>query len=163
MKNEIGVETTNTLSVRRRRFAEEYCFDFNGQAAAIRAGYAPKWADRYASNLLKDERITAYIDDLTRSKEAKKIVATPEYIVQKVVDGINEAETKGNLNAYFRGLELLMRHKGMFVDKQEISGPNGGPIENVQVQQDAQNFTNLLKQLAERADKQEPEIKRAKQ
>jgi hypothetical protein len=42
----------------------------------------------------------------------------------------------------------------MFIDRTELTGKDGGPLEMRQkVEEDAQTFTNLLKQLQERADK----------
>lgn len=143
-----------SLNPRQKRFAEEYVIDFKGMEAAIRAGYAPKWADCATSNLLRHEGIAAYIDSLTRSAEAKKVVATPEYIEQRILSIINDEIAKHG--DQLRGLELLARIKGMFIDKQEIMGKDGGPIQTVKIEQDAQNFTNLLKQLADRANKSEP-------
>lgn len=143
------------LSVRQRRFCEEYVLDFNGAAAAIRAGYASTWADRHASNILKSPAIAYYVDSLTRSKEAKIVSVNPDYVIQRVMEIIGKEGAKDGDK--LRGLELLARHLGMFVDRTEISGPDGGAIETRQVEQEAQNFTNLLKQLADRAKKVEPD------
>ncbi len=142
------------LTVRQRRFCEEYVIDYDGTAASIRAGYSPKWADRQAHLLLKHEGIATYIDHLTRSKEAKIVSVNPDYVIQKVLTGIDKAENNNNLTAFFRGLELLARHLGMLTDKTEITGKDGGAIQTQVIQQEAENFTNLLKQLALRAEKE---------
>lgn len=147
------------LTTRQRRFCEEYSLDFDGKAATIRAGYAPKWADRQAHLLLKLPGVAFYIDDLTRSKEAKIVSVNPEYVIQRVLDIIGKDGARDGDK--LRGLELLARHLGMFIDKTEITGKDGGPLETRQVEQDAQNFTNLLKTLADRADKKEPQTKKA--
>jgi phage terminase small subunit len=142
------------LSVRQRRFCEEYIIDFEGKAAAIRAGYAPKWADRQAHELLNLPGVAYYVDSLTRSKENKIVSVNPDYVIQRVMDIIGKDGAKDGDK--LRGLELLARHLGMFVDRTEISGPDGGAIETRHVEEQAQNFTNLLRQLADRAKKEEP-------
>lgn len=141
----------NTLTVRQRRFAEEYVIDFNGQAAAIRAGYTTKHPEKIATALLRHEGVAYLIDSFTRSKEAKIVSVDPDYIIQQVVAIISGPDAK---NAdRLRGLELLARHLGMFIDRTELTGKDGGPLEYRQkVEEDAQTFTNLLKQLQERAD-----------
>lgn len=137
------------LSVRMRRFAEEYIIDFNGAAAAVRAGYAVPYADRQAHTLLKHEGVSAYIDHLTRSKENKIVSVNPDYVIGRVMEIIGKDNAKDGDR--LRGLELLARHLGMFVDKTEISGPGGGPIETQKIEEEAQSFTNLLKTLRDRA------------
>lgn len=142
------------LTVRMRRFAEEYVIDFDGKAAAIRAGYATKWADRQAHLLLRHEGVAAYIDSLSRTKENKIVSVDPDYVIQRVLEIIGKDGAKDSDR--LRGLELLARHLGMFVDRTELTGKDGGPLETRVVEQEAQNFTNLLKQLADRASKTEP-------
>lgn len=127
------------LSVRQRRFAEEYVIDFNATAAYLRAGYKSKYPDKQAHLLTKHPGIRAYIDMLTRSKEAKIVSVDPDYIVAKIVSVINKDGTKDA--DVLRGLDMLARHKGMYVDRQEISGPDGGAIE---LQQKAQEEANAL-------------------
>lgn len=142
----------DTLTTRQRRFVEEYCIDFNGQAAAIRAGYSTKHPDKQATALLKNEGIAFLIDSNTRSNTAKIIAVDPDYIIQQVLLITSAPEAKHSDR--LRGLELLARHLGMFVDRTELTGKDGGPLELRQkAEEDAQNFTNLLKQLQDRADK----------
>lgn len=50
------------MTSKMKRFVQEYCVDFNGAAAARRAGYAEKWADRQAHQLLEDSRVSAAIE-----------------------------------------------------------------------------------------------------
>lgn len=149
----------DTLTVRQRRFVEEYVLDFNGTAAAIRAGYSTKHPDKQATAILKNEGIAFLIDCKTRSIASKIVSVDPDYIIQQVVQIISGPEAK---NAdRLRGLELLARHLGMFIDRTELTGKDGGPLEMRQkIEEDAQTFTNLLKQLQERADKAKSDSKR---
>jgi hypothetical protein len=141
------------LTVRQKRFAEEYVYDFNGTAAAIRAGYSPHRADQQAYVLLHHKGVSYYIDHLSKKKETNITVIDENYIVQRIVKTIDKAEDIVNLTAVLRGLELLARHKGMLTDKQEITGKDGGAIEIQEINKEASAFTELLKTLADRAEK----------
>jgi phage terminase small subunit len=144
------------LTVRQKRFCEEYSIDFDGKAAAIRAGYASKWADRQAYILLKHRGVARYIDHLTQSREAKIVSVNPDYVIQQVTAIIGKPGAKDSDR--LRGLELLARHLGMFIDRQELTGKNGGPLEIEQkAKEDAQSFTHLLRQLRDRAEKDKKE------
>jgi phage terminase small subunit len=58
-----GAET-KPVADRRRRFAEEYCVDFNATQAAIRAGYSAHTARAQGSRLLTRVDIQARIEAL---------------------------------------------------------------------------------------------------
>lgn len=142
----------SALSVRQRRFAEEYCVDFNGSAAVIRAGYSPKYSDRQASTLRKHKGVARYIDHLTQSKEAKIVSISPDYVIQRIVEVMDrEGVRDGDI---LRGAELLARHLGMLRDKTELSGPNGGPIEteNRRIEEEAESMKRQLDALRRRSD-----------
>lgn len=135
------------LTVRQRRFAEEFVLDYNGTAAAIRAGYATEWADRQAHLLNKHEGVKAYIDHLTRSKESQIMSIDPDYVIKKVVDIVTKEDSKDGDK--LRGLELLARHLGMFIDRTEITGKDGGAIavEQQRLEEEVTGFTNALKRM----------------
>lgn len=138
------------LSPRQRAFAHEYIVDFNATAAAVRAGYAIANAAQQAHLLMKNKGVARYIDDLSQSKEAKIITVSPEYVIQKVTEIVTKENAKDGDK--LRGLELLARHLGMFVDRTEISGPDGGAIEleNRKVKEEAESFTSLIKAIGDR-------------
>lgn len=138
------------LTVRQRRFAQEYILDFNGAAATIRAGYSPKWADRQAHILLAHEGVARYIDHLAQEAAGSIVSVDRDYVVQRVVGIVNKDGAKDGDR--LRGLELLARYLGMFIDRTEITGKDGGPIETQKIEEEATAFTNLLKALGERAD-----------
>lgn len=78
---------------------------------------------------------------------------SPDLLVQKTMEIINKEGAKDSDK--LRGVEMLMRHLGMFVDKTEITGKDGGAIEVEQrrIEEEAHNFTVMMKQLRERAKK----------
>lgn len=142
-------EVIDNLTVRQRRFVEEYTIDFNGAAAVSRAGYVSKYPNRMAYQLLKNPAIKAAIDQVTLER-AHESVIKPEYVINKITRTIEKAEEDNNHNAVLRGCELLARHLGMFVERQEISGPNGDPIAVKQVQDAADAFTSAIANLIDR-------------
>lgn len=139
----------------QRRFCDEYTIDRNATAAAIRAGYATKYADRQGHQLLKNRGIAAYIDYLTASKAAKIMSVDPDWVIQGIVALINKEG--GRDGDKLRGYELVAKILGMLKDKTEISGPEGGPIEMQRIEEDAGAFVAALKQLRKRTPTDGPE------
>jgi phage terminase small subunit len=141
------------LSPMQLAFAKEYTVDHNGTAAAMRAGYSIKFADRQAHVLMRHRGVRAMIDHLTLSKEAKLVSISPDYVIQKVTEIVTKADAKDGDK--LRGLELLARHLGMFIERQEITGKDGGPLEieqRKQIEENARDFNTFLKGLSKRAD-----------
>lgn len=145
------------LTPRQRRFAEEYTVDFNGQAAAIRSGYSTNYADRQAFLLLRHKGVAYLIDHLLRSKEAKITAINPDYIIQKITEIISKEGARDSDK--LRGLEMLAKHLGMFIDRTEITGKDGGAIELEQrTKEEAEGFLANLKLLQERSDKKDVKL-----
>lgn len=138
----------DALTVRQKRFAEEYAVDFNKAGACARAGYSKSYADRQGHLLFKHPGIAAYIDHLTRSKESKIIAVDPDYLIGQLTDIISNQSTKNSDK--IRSIELLMKHKGMFIERTEISGPDGEAIEIKKVEDDIADFTTAIRKLAKR-------------
>lgn len=142
-------EVVNNLTTRQRRFVEEYLVDFNGTAAVERAGYNTKYPNRLAYEMLQHPGIKAAIDQVTIER-ASESTLKPEYVINKIQRTIERAETDNNHNAVLRGCELLARSLGMFVERKEISGPNGDAIKYQAVQEAADAFTSAINGLIER-------------
>jgi phage terminase small subunit len=68
---------------RRRRFAEEYCVDFNATQAAIRAGYAPRGAHVTGCRLLTEPKIAETIRKLMEAA-TKRAGITVERTQQEI-------------------------------------------------------------------------------
>lgn len=147
-------EVIDNLTVRQRRFVEEYLVDFDGTAAIGRAGYNTKYPNRLAYEMLQHPGIKAAIDQLTLER-AKESVLKPDYVMNKLKRTIERAEGEGNHTAVLRGCEILARALGMFVERREISGPNGDAIKYQKVQEAADAFTSAIAGLIER-QREEP-------
>jgi phage FluMu protein gp41 len=142
-------ELYNSLTVRQRAFAEEYVVDFNKSAAALRAGYSKSYVDRQGYLLFKHPGIAAYIRHLMSSKEAKITSIDPDYVIARITQIVGKEDAKDSDK--LRGLELLARHLGMFIERQEITGKDGGPIETRETQDAADDLARSIASLAERA------------
>lgn len=57
------------LSLKHKRFCEEFTHDYNGTRAYIRAGYSPKGAGQSSFDLLKNPDIQTYIAEI----ESKRV------------------------------------------------------------------------------------------
>lgn len=140
----------DNLTVKQRRFAEEYLVDFNASAACLRAGYDTKWPNRMGGELMSHPGIRAAIDQITQQRASQSVIK-PEYVTKKIMRTIELAENDGNHAAVLRGCELLARHLGMFIERTEISGPNGDAIKYERVKEAADAFTSAISGLIERA------------
>lgn len=146
-------EVIHNLTERQRRFVEEYIVDYNGAAAVLRAGYTTKHAPRLAHEMLQHPGIKAAIDALTLDR-AKNTTLKPEYVMNKIKRTIEKAEVANNYNAVLRGCELLARALGMFIERHEVSGPDGKAIEIEQrTKQEAENLIASLQNLASTLNK----------
>jgi len=144
-------EALEGLTPKQKNFAREYLKDFNASAAVNRSGYQTKYPNRVGSELLDNPAVKYYINQLTRERADKSDIK-PEYVIKKVMRTIEKAERDGKHTAVLKGCELLARHLGMFIERTEVSGPNGDPIRYEQVKEEAQNFVTLLQQLIDKDD-----------
>jgi len=136
------------LTPKQQRFVEEYLIDLNATQAAIRAGYSEKTAQQMGSeNLLKPVIAEAIAE--AQNKRSERTEINQDYVlsnIQKVVERcmqITQVDNclvqteEGDLAQAFmfkeqgalKGLELLGKHLGMFKEKVEHTGANGGPID----------------------------------
>ena len=135
------------LTIRQQSFVEEYLIDLNATQAAIRAGYSEKTASEQGSRLLANVSISEAIAE-AQNKRAERTEITQDYVltnIQKVIERCMQVQQVDNCltqtedgelaqafmfkeQGALKGLELLGKHLGMFKDKVEHSGPNGGDI-----------------------------------
>lgn len=143
------------LTYKQRRFCEEYTVDFNGAAAVIRAGYQTKYPDRIAFQLLNNKGVETYCDFLTASAAAKIMSVNPDYVIQGIMKIVGKEHGKDGDK--LRGYELLARILGMFIDKTELTGKDGGAIEieQRQVEEETAQLTNMLKSMRKRTSEKD--------
>lgn len=144
------------LTLKQRRFVEEYVKDYVGVDALYRAGFTPATrgnAHKMASNLMGHPIVDAAIK-LLSAERTKTAIVDVQYVLDQITDTIKAmADQRKNPKAaavILRASELLARHIGMFVERTELTGKDGGPIETREVQEDADAFTRSIAGLADR-------------
>lgn len=113
---------SDKLTPKQRAFVAEYLKDRNATQAAIRAGYSPDGAGQTAHNLLKKTEIAAAVEQREQAV-AEKCGITAEFIL----NGLKQHALESEGLVSMKGYELLGKHLKLFTDKQEVSGPGGGP------------------------------------
>jgi hypothetical protein len=120
----------NKLSPKRQRFVDEYCADFNGTQAAIRAGYSPRTANEQAASLLAIPSVKAAVEERRKSIR-KRSVNYRAWLLRKtrlIIDKCTDEEKwdpKGANGAVRNMVDIL----GLRTEKHEHTGKNGAPIE----------------------------------
>ena len=139
------------LTPKQQRFVEEYLIDLNATKAAVRAGYAQpnKQGPRMLVNVGIAAAIRKAMDERSertgidqdwvlnnlRSITERCMQVEPvtdskgdPVLVENAAGGIVPAFTFNSMGAN-RALELIGKHLGMFVERKEHTGRDGGPIQ----------------------------------
>ena len=131
------------LTGKQEMFIQEYLVDFNGTRAAIAAGYAVGTAAATAYENLRKPHIAIALGKAIAERHDKTQV-TADYVLSRLMANAERAmqeypvfDRKGNPTGeyQYRGdiansaLALLGKHLSLFVERTEISGPDGGPIQ----------------------------------
>lgn len=120
------------LTPKQAAFVTEYLVDLNATQAAIRAGYSERTAQEQSSRLLSKAIVA---DEIKKRRE--KIGAKIELTVEKVLAGLmREADREGegsSHSARVTAWSTLGKHLGMFAEKVQVTGQDGGAIEHSHV------------------------------
>ena len=116
------------LTPKQQRFVEEYLIDLNATQAAIRAGYSEKTAKEIGSENLTKPNIAKVIAE-AQEKLSNKAQVTVEMVVQGLLNEAKDLSEGSTQSARVSAWAHLGKHLGMFKDKIEHTGPNGGPID----------------------------------
>lgn len=124
------------LTIKQKRFADEYIISTNATQSAITAGYSKKYANTNASKLLQNTTIKSYIDERLKELDNKAIAKQEEVlqyltsvmrgeleeeVLYGIGDGVQstrhiEVGAKDRLKA----AELLGKRYRLFTDKVEL-------------------------------------------
>ena len=133
------------LSVKQKRFIDEYIITGNASEAARRAGYSPKTADRIGNENLKKLVIQQAMADRLKELDSKKTASVKEVlefltstlrgeildaniVVEGVGDGVSEARTmetrvssraKPDPEVFLKAAELLLKRYPRQLDEEE--------------------------------------------
>jgi phage terminase small subunit len=131
------------LTEKQRRFVDEYLVDMNATQAATRAGYSAKTAYSIGQENLKKPEIAAAIAE-RQQVVSNKLELSAEWVLERLVENVDRAlravavtategtptgEYKYEGNVANRALELIGKHLGMFKERVEHTGKDGGPID----------------------------------
>lgn len=128
------------LTIKQKRFADEYIITGNATEAAKRAGYSEKSAYSTGQENLKKPVIKSYIDDRMAQLEDATIAKETEVlqyltavlrgessseivVVEGIGDGASEArrmEKAPDEKERLKAAELLGKRYRLFIDKQEV-------------------------------------------
>lgn len=124
------------LTLKQKRFADEYIISANATAAAIKAGYSKKTARSIGQENLTKPDIKAYIDERLEKFESEKI-ATQEEVLQyltSIMRGDQQEKTLISVGEFgqkivdidvgakdrIKAAELLGKRYRLFTDKVEM-------------------------------------------
>ncbi|HEP1336429.1 TPA: terminase small subunit [Streptococcus pyogenes] len=124
------------LTIKQKRFADEYIISANATAAAIKAGYSKKTARSIGQENLTKPDIKAYIDERLEKLESEKI-ATQEEVLQyltSIMRGDQQEKTLISVGEFgqkivdidvgakdrIKAAELLGKRYRLFTDKVEM-------------------------------------------
>ena len=130
------------LTVKQKKFCEEYLIDCNATQAAIRAGYSKKTAYSIGEQNLKKLEIKTYIDEMLENVKSNNIADATEvmeYLTSVVrgksiseivvVEGVGEGcsiarnvQKAPDEKERLKAAELLGKRYGLFTDKVEVDG-----------------------------------------
>ena len=128
------------LTVKQKRFCDEYLIDLNATQAAIRAGYSPKTAAASAARLLRNVKVQEYIAQRMAEKESELIAdqdevlryltsvlrgksRAQEIVVEGIGEGWSEARTMEKAPSEkerLKAAELLGKRYALFTDKVDM-------------------------------------------
>lgn len=83
------------MNERQKRFADEYLIDLNAEAAAIRAGYSPKYARGNAHKLVANSCIKGHIEKRLAEKE-KELIADQDEVL-KYLTSVMRGESQSSI------------------------------------------------------------------
>lgn len=106
------------LTPKQKRFVAEYLIDLNATAAARRAGYSAKTADRIGPELLGKTCVSQAIQEAIKKREQRTEV-TQDYVIKKLKEitdkeASDAQESDLKFSNKLKALELLGKHVGAF-------------------------------------------------
>ncbi|MFI3616127.1 terminase small subunit [Streptococcus uberis] len=124
------------LTLKQKRFADEYIITGNATESAIKAGYSKKYANTNASKLLQNTTIKRYIDERLKILDSEKIADQKEVLqyLSAVMRGEHKEKTLISIGEFgqeivdidvgakdrIKAAELLGKRYKLFTDKVEM-------------------------------------------
>ncbi|WP_457778540.1 terminase small subunit [Streptococcus uberis] len=134
--HEGGDGKLSKLTLKQKRFADEYIISGNATESAIKAGYSKKYANTNASKLLQNTTIKRYIDERLKILDSEKIADQKEVLqyLSAVMRGEHKEKTLISIGEFgqeivdidvgakdrIKAAELLGKRYKLFTDKVEV-------------------------------------------
>ena len=116
------------LTPKQQRFVEEYLIDLNATQAAIRAGYSEKTAAAIGAENLIKPNIQKAIEE-AKNQVSKRTELTVDMVVNGLLKEAQDYAKGSTQSARVSAWAHLGKHLGMFTEKVQHSGPDGGPVQ----------------------------------
>ena len=118
------------MTRRQERFIEEYLLDFNGAAAARRAGFGEKSAASYASKILKNPEVRQVLQE-KMAVRAQQMQLRQDTVLREIRNvafacGSDASGAAVKMASKLKALELLGKHLGLF---EGIGGKEPAPVQ----------------------------------
>jgi len=127
------------LTPKQERFVAEYLIDLNATAAARRAGYSAKTADRIGPELLGKTCVSQAIQEARKARQERTGITQDMVVDELAAIAFHEAndapEAELKVSNKLKALELLGKHLGLFTDKAEANVKLEGSMEVVPLSQ----------------------------
>lgn len=124
------------LTARQRSFALELAICGVALTAAKNAGYSPGGIRSQANRLVQNEAVMSLVavhrDKLSAKVEAA-VVHDAAWVIRRHAEIAEKAEGLEQMTAASKAIECIGKALGIYVEKQEISGPGGSPIVTLDV------------------------------
>ena len=132
------------LTIKQKKFADEYIKTGNAYRSAKSAGYSENYAKGNVIRLLENESVKAYVSQKMKEIEDSKIADAKEVlelltsiargeVTEKAIllsgNGMQELVPKSaDIKDRIRAAELIGRRYALFTDKMEVEGNIGAVI-----------------------------------
>lgn len=126
------------LTVKQKKFADEYIISGNATQSAILAGYSQKYANTNASKLLQNTTIKNFIEERLKELEDEQIAKQDEVLkyltaimrgeeTEQTLRGMGEGyqqiiDIEVGAKDRIKAAELLGKRYGIWTDKMDVSG-----------------------------------------
>lgn len=108
------------LTTKQQSFVDEYLVDLNATAAAIRAGYSPKWANKFACNLLGKNRQISEAIQSALAKRTERVEITQDMVLRELA------------RVAFADLRSIYRPDGSMMSVSELSDDAAASVAGVE-------------------------------
>lgn len=131
------------LNARQQRFVDEYLIDLNATQAAIRAGYSAKTARQIGQENLTKPDIAKAIKE-HQLKAQKRSETTLDDILNELDENRKAALNAETVQSSAATAATMAKAKllGFVIEKTELTGKNGTPIQHQVSTIDTKNLTN---------------------